>query len=93
MKIYIKRLFNLSMEETTFIFSMMRKYGGMGNPSLEIETNRRNGNNKKHQRKTISSPCDPNVPSLYDFNCKKWDTCVDDKFLQYRLIMEKLNKE
>lgn len=78
------------MAETTLVFSMMRKYGGMNDPLPEVEAKRKNGNNKKNKRKNSSKPCDPDVPNLFDFNCKKWETCTDDKFLQYRLIMKKV---
>jgi hypothetical protein len=87
----MKRLFNLSVAETTLVFSMMRKYGGMNDPFPEMEAKRKNGNNgKKNKRKIASKPCDQTVPNLFDFDCEKWKTCTDEKFLQYRIIMKKI---
>ena len=92
MKVSIKDLFGLSMAETTFIFKMMRKYGGLEHPTTENNgTKRKNGNRNRNTKPVKGS--DPNFPNLFDFSCEKWNTCTDGKFLQYRSIMEKVSKE
>ena len=83
MNISFRAMSNLSREEMVFIFAMMQKYGGLVNKSK---------NNKKrnnHKQKNNHDKCSSNVPCLYNFNCPYWDKCEDEKFLQYRLIMQK----
>ena len=109
MNITLKGLNSLTAEEMTFVVAMMQKYGGLKIEDLQLPHNTNNNanntnNNKKkpkHRNSQKKPPkivknhdgCTSKEPCLYDFDCPGWEKCDDDKFLQYRLIIKKCEKQ
>jgi len=104
MNITLKGLKSLELAEMVFVVAMMKKYGDLKIEDLQIQNtpnnNKNNNKNNNRNKKKIKPP--PKIvkshdnctePCLYDFDCPKWEKCADDKFLQYRLIMNKCEKQ
>lgn len=103
MNIILKRLKSLDLAEMTFVISMMGKYGGLKiEESQPVHTNNNNNKKKAKYRNNQKKPpkiiknhddCTSKEPCLYDFDCPGWEKCDDDRFLQYRLIIQKCEKQ
>ena len=106
MNISLKRLKSLTAEEITFVFAMMSKYGGLKVEEQPVHNNNNHNNhnnnkNRKNNNRTKKPPriiknhdnCTSNELCLYDFDCPGWEKCDDEKFLQYRLIIKKCEKQ
>lgn len=89
MNISLRAINNLSREEIVFVFAMMQKYGGLDKAPNRSKNNKKRNNHKPRKQKNNHDKCSTTNPCLYDFNCSHWDKCEDEKFLQYRLIMQK----
>ncbi len=91
MKIQFRKFSALSVEEMTFIYSMLRKYGEMEEAkerefSKKKTKNKHRTNNKKPKPRVRK---DSQYPDLYDFSDPKWEECTDEMFLAYREVMER----
>lgn len=99
MKLSLRLLMSISHEELVFVFSMMRKYGGMSDPV--IRASNKHNKNKHSNHNTIKKQkcpfdkdkCNAKLPCLYDFTCPVWDKCQDDHFLAYREIIKSCEKK
>ncbi len=90
MEISLRKLSRLSLDETIFIFSMMRKYGGMPEVKPDQQQKKSRGNNNKRRTSTKKvDTSDKTKPNLFDFTDPKWEKCEDEKFLAYKEIMER----
>lgn len=86
MNVSLRSIKNLSHKELIFIFIMMEKY-----TDVKFNNHKKKGN-KKIKKIINHDNCTTTHPCLYDFNCLAWNTCKDEKFLQYRLIMKQCEK-
>ena len=83
MKILIKRVKNLTPAETLFVFGMLNTYS-------KKTSNKKSKNNERKKKKPVThDECTPDKPCLFDLDCPAWNNCTDDKFIQYRIILEK----
>ncbi len=95
MEMHLKNLSALTHDELTFIFSMMRKYGGMPDvnaieQSTQPQKRRGKQNNRRNNTpKKDVKPIDKTKPNLFDFTDPKWVKCEDKMFLAYKELMEK----
>lgn len=95
MKISMRALNKLTHEELLFVFRMMQKYGGLTvseepTPKTTNKNKKRRNNRRPHKKEEINhDDCSPDNPCLYDFKCPSWNKCDDEKFLQFRMIMQK----
>lgn len=95
MELSLKKLLALKHEEVVFVFSMMRKYGGMTAIEENAKPKKYKGknNNRRNQKpKKEVDTSDKTKPNLSDFTDPKWEKCTDEKFLTYREIMERTFK-
>lgn len=96
MKIFLKKISALKQDEVFFIFSMMRKYGGMPDVDISEQTKKqpqnhrgKPNNKRKNTLKKGIIVIDHTKPNLFDFDDPKWKTCDDEKFLAYKELMER----
>lgn len=96
MKISKNKFFRLSSEEITFMFCMMRKYGGLEKLTSTDENSKSYYDRKKKRIKSkkdridIQKPIESGIPKLYDPYDASWDQCTDEKFLIFQQIMKKI---
>lgn len=85
MQISMKMVKNLTVTETFFIYAMIESYKKTKNKNTQSTKNKRKKNAMIHNHEN----CKPDNPCLFDFKCPAWEKCTDEKFIQYRLIMQK----
>lgn len=99
----MKKFTLLSGDEIQFLYCMVVTYGEMPEfddsvPPPPPKNNRNNRNNKNgnknrnnnyKKKKRPFKKRDMTKPDLYDFNDPLWEKCKDEKFLAYKIIVEK----